>query len=856
MMHLGFVDVPKIPLYPQEDKYTSINKMEKAKKVEALKDPQLTPSKITNGYDSVAHAMWLWTQVGTKTRNDIHIDNTQVADNFYKHVLGPAMKKAGVQPMSPELWRKKAYDNDTLDYKIEDAYGNDWINSVKHGWNTALVGAASDTSHMVSMVGGAFDNVVAQYKKEAAWRAQSDTVRAVELRYPNADPVAAARIRGDSGASALNWMQRTKEIDSQLAAKNADRGNGLVQRGAVYQEAQHQFWADAMPTHSGALNKATSFVVEQAGTVPAFAAIELGGISFEAVGAGTGFTAKLSETPAGRRMIGYLTAGAEGTAYGILTKPQDNPAQHLRDGLDFMVFHGLFDVAGMGTRKLIDMIPTDSKRFEAMKRRQDAVVLSWEKNQRLATPVEKYDAHVGRASNAITAVGMTGLRSMSVDGLAHLQKTEGMSVEERAAYEKKLMTEHPDGAARWVGPIATANFVRDLIGDKKLSDLTPEEEKTIDSRLTKLSLDAAGKINTKVNLKPEFEVKAETNLKQPSAKHTLDYYVKQIRADLAKDPGAAALLSPEQIQKAAQKKYAADLEKAAQEAEAQTGTPKIVKAQEVGKRIKTPPAMKTRTERTVSKGSVTVRYDKSPDFNVYMSDARKQAKSSGKSLTDFFKDMDERDFMEDVAQHFYPDSLRTAGVWFEGVGKYGADRKLVQAASKQPFSGASNPNFLAFMHNYAKQMPKEFAEALKEHLINTTKVQKNMNGRRLTDPQITYFAKSMYNHVDNFLGSGRWPKESNIFKSSQKNMWDSTEWQRDLLMEKVIQEQKNLLSAFSGDKKSQAIALATHAKFSGLRLKAFDLGASDLISVDAVRYFDDKIEDLQTKTGEFERWNF
>ncbi len=857
MMHLGFVDVPKVPLYPQEDKYASINKLDKSKKVEALKDPHLVPSKIADGYDSVAHAMWLWTQVGAKARNDIHISNEQVADNFYKHVLGPAMQKAGVQPMSPELWRKKAYDNDTLGYKIEDAYGNDWLNSVKHGWNAALTTAAADTSHMVSMVGGAFDSVVAQYRKEAAWRAQSDTARDVELRHPDADPVAAAKIRGDSGASVLNWMQRTKEIDSQLATKKIDRENGLIQRGAVYQEQQHQFWADALPTHSGFLNQATSFVVEQAGSAPAFAAVDLGGTPFEAIGKTTGFTEALSKTPAGRRMISYLTAGAEGTAYGVLTKPQDNPAQHLRDGLDFMVFHGLFDVTGVGTRKLIDMFPSGSKELERLKRRQDRVMLSWEKNQKLATPAEKYDAHVGRAANALVAVGMNGLRSMDVDGLQHLAETERMSSEERIAYEHRLLTEHKDGAARWTGPIATANFVRDLLGDKKLSEVKPgsSEEKLINERLQKLSLDAAGKANTKTDLKGSFEAKAEKNLQQPSAKHTLDYYVKQVQADLAKDPGAAALVSQEKIMKAAQKKYAADLEKAAKEAEAQTGTPKIVKAQDAGKRLtknKAAMTLKTRTQDTVSGRSVSV----SPDWNVYLKNAKQVAKTKGQSLTEFFKGMDERDFMEDAAQHFYPDTLRDAGVWFEGIGKYGKDRKLIEKASEQPFSGASNPNFLAFMHNYSNQMPEEFREALKEHLINTTKVQKNMNGRRLTDPQITYFAKSMYNHVDNFLGSGRWPKESNIFRSSQDNMWDSTEWQRDLLMEKVIQEQENLMSAFSGDKKAQSLALATHAKLSGFRLKAFDLGASDLSSPDAVRHFDDKIADTQTKTGKFERWNF
>jgi len=80
-------------------------------------------------------------------------------------------------------------------------------------------------------------------------------------------------------------------------------------------------------------------------------------------------------------------------------------------------------------------------------------------------------------------------------------------------------------------------------------------------------------------------------------------------------------------------------------------------------------------------------------------------------------------------------------------------------------------------------MPKEFGQELEQRFIDTLKVQKYMKGRAATEPQLMYYARAIYNHVDNFLGSGRWPKEVNIFRSSQANMWKPTKWQRQLLLE-------------------------------------------------------------------------
>jgi hypothetical protein len=167
-----------------------------------------------------------------------------------------------------------------------------------------------------------------------------------------------------------------------------------------------------------------------------------------------------------------------------------------------------------------------------------------------------------------------------------------------------------------------------------------------------------------------------------------------------------------------------------------------------------------------------------------------------------------------------------------------------------------NPNFLGFMYNYLNQMPKEFGQELEQRFLDTVKAQKYMNGRKPVEPQLLYYAKAMYNHVDNFLGSGRWPAESNLFRSSNEKMWQTTQWQRQLLVEKSLQEQKNLKDMFSGDKKALKAALATHAALSKMRLSEFDKASMKRGSQDTIKEYDDKIADLITQTGDYDRWQF
>jgi hypothetical protein len=114
----------------------------------------------------------------------------------------------------------------------------------------------------------------------------------------------------------------------------------------------------------------------------------------------------------------------------------------------------------------------------------------------------------------------------------------------------------------------------------------------------------------------------------------------------------------------------------------------------------------------------------------------------------------------------------------------------------------------------------------------------------------------MYNHVDNFLASGHWPKESNIFRSTQANMWQPTKWQRQLLNERTVQEAKNLKDMFGGNKKVARAALSTHKLLSDERLKLFDRGTSDLSTQQSITSINREIDTLITQDKSYERIPF
>lgn len=806
---------------PKPDKYATIETLQRSQKVEALKDVRLDPHKIQNPYDTLSHNFHLWTVVGNKALSNVHISQEkqqEIASTYYDKMIAPVYAGLHLAPMDKKLWMQQAY-KEALQYNIEDAYTNNLTHDLKTGTNAGLASVARAYGRMTDMLGNTVDDAV------ALWRS-GKFAQTVE----------------DFAASRPNWFKTMQEINTQVQAKRAAEEPSLVKKGAIIQSAKRQFWADALPTQDGFWNKATSMVAEGAGQLPIFAAMEAGATPFAPEASLTGI---LGKSGIGKKVSGYLLAGGEGLAFGAAAHKQDDPGEAWRDAIGFAVFHGLFDVGGMGLKKLMDVVP------ESMKAKMDAINqrLNMAQNgQRPATSVEKYEMHKEEVANNLVATGVAGQRAIFVNALHHIESMEKSGLDRAGvqAKEAELLEKDPDS---WSPVLSSAKFVRSLLGEKKLSEIQPgsDEEKYLSERLAQLIVDSADKIGTAAKGMDEVHAeKAVENLSKPSAKHTLEFYEQQATEALSK---AGGVLSKEKVQQYAAKMYAEDLAKATEEAEKEVAEKPVEKATNAAKRRKdkTILGIKIRSERAINKyGEPSARYQVVPDYKVRLKQHIAAARKAGKSMAQYFQDLDDQDFVDDLTKYFYPKELRKAKIFFE---------------HQNTREGMQNPNFLAFMYNYLPQMPKEFGQQLENKMIDTVKVQKYMRGKEPSEPQLLYYAKAMYNHVDNFLGSGRWPEEHNLFRTSNESMFKTTEWQRQLLLEKQLQEQANLKDMFSGDKKALKTALTVHAAFSKLRLHEFDSASMKRGSQDIIRGYDELIADLQTenkaaKAAGYKRWRF
>jgi hypothetical protein len=841
----------QLPAKPQSNRYASIDTMKRTDKVAALKNTRLKPYDIKSPYDELAHNFYLWTKVADDAdkKHYTAAQKAGLAQRYYAKMLKPVYGKMGLESMSPELWEKQAFAQ-ARGYRIEDAYSNSIVHDLQQGMYAGAAGLERGYERAKSMLGNTMDTAVQLWQKRAAERAQfakdlksgaAQKQYAAEAAARKATPwhealsklVATAGVQNKEIASIKHPVHMLSNQNIQVApSKYGLQGTSIRPVNSETSE----FWAAALPTHDGALHTLTSMVGEGIVEAPLFGVLSKTKTLVE----GSNLSVRLMASPAGRKVMSYLLAGAEGAAFGETTRKQEDPNETWRSALSFAALNGVFDVGGMGLKKLADVAP------EAWKDKIAARAEKFElgmKGLRKPTAAEQYGIHVSETANNLVVGGPMAQREIHAAALEHVDEMQrsGKSRAEIKAYEKDLINKD---SALWAPVLSASHFVRSLMGEKNLSEMGAEDMEYISSRLNGLVEDAGKHLNTHtVGMSEAHTEEAVRNLKQPAAKHTLAYYQNKAVAEMAKNPAAAKLISKEQVQKYAEKLYADDMDKAAKQAEKVVGADPVTKAQSAAKRRKVAvPAMRTRSERKIgSTGAVSVRYSVTPDYRVQLTKHKKAAAVAGQSLIDYFKDLPDEEFEKDMSEYFYPKALSQAKIYFE---------------HQHTREGLQNPNFLAFMYNYKEQMPKEFAEALREKLIESGKVQKFLKGRSYTEPQLDYYAKAMYNHVDNFLGSGHWPAERNLFRSSNESVFKTTKWQRQLLVEKGITEQHNLLQMFGEDPENLSLALSVHKKLSELRLDEFDHASLKRDSQTKIRSYDERMSTLQSITDDAERWAF
>jgi hypothetical protein len=961
-----------------KQKYASIDSMNRHQKLEVLSRKGVNPLLLKDPNDRLNVNLNKWKEVADNAVLNHYSDKQKedLAGKYYDMMLAPQYADMGIAPMNREVWMKQSFKEATQ-YNLANAYDNDILHDMKHGWNAGVPALARAGEAVYNMV----TNFISSPKP------------ATDKEYSR-------------------WYHPTASSPKNFT--DALHPDSIVNKGSRIQQEEHQFWADALPEKGGWAGKATSFVSEQAAQLPVYVALALtSGVAGEAIAGGTGgaealtslrgttnLTSKLALTPIGKKALTYLVSGAEGTAIGISTRPKGDKANAWQDGLSQAIFHMGFDVVGKaggkawegvkgfrGIRKTLSDAVQEaggkgSLTLEELKRRQDDIELAAQ-GKRRSNATEQYEDFKKEAATNIAVMGIHGQRQVYANALRHI---ENMETVEHGNWTEQQVKDHEasllkDDPGRWSPVIAAANFVRTILKDQKLKDLKPDSPlmKKLVKSVSQLIVDAGSEVTKHA---PEVGAHEASDgvakvVQNGSGRKTLEYF-KQLVTQEAVESGARGMMTEEQLEKMAQKRFADYVQKAQREAAEQLktdarekvdkalsnvrkggesgveepsflkdskprygygkklfnlifedprdkaayilankgesaahapirkwyqGTPRPDNVSMHGGRVRafikglardanpaggplkipsqraeylkeeapiTPrtaedlkahreearkegasahvdPLYEQRTRR----GKDSVSFSAKLSYRVALQKAARKAgvsvnvnsKEFSEWLTKLYDGMSDKDFALHLEDNFYPQALKDAGVWFEH-----------QTAGA---SGHEYPNFLAFMRNYDPQMPEQMSKELEDRLVGTQKFQDSFRAGARTGELLDFYSKGMYNHVDDFLGSGHWPEETNIFRSSFDNVRQTTKYQKQLLQEKMQEEVEALGDAFSENPEAQTAAIKQLKELQKRRMTAFSKSYDkDPNSRQTVYELNNLISDQITSKGSYERWRF
>jgi hypothetical protein len=155
----------------------------------------------------------------------------------------------------------------------------------------------------------------------------------------------------------------------------------------------------------------------------------------------------------------------------------------------------------------------------------------------------------------------------------------------------------------------------------------------------------------------------------------------------------------------------------------------------------------------------------------------------------------------------------------------------IKFESGKTAEGPDHSNLFAFAWNYRDSMPKEYATRLEELYADAPKMSRFFQQTPKKDQAqlMRRISLAMWNHVDNFLGSGRFPRESNIFRSTQSDLMNPTVWQKELFDERVAAEQKIIDKMYAKDTPENRRASQTMKALFLARKRAFRAGDQEAL---------------------------
>lgn len=753
------VTLPVAP-YDHTD-YSSVDKYNDKQILEFLKRPDFDPSKLKNPIHQLSAQMYRWSQIVKNVDSGKYTDEQKaiILDQAYARMIGPALARTGQDPNKfLPVWRAQAWERGR-NWNIDIQYQN----NILQGNLSGIAGLAVDALQVGKNLTNFFGALVSPPKPitDESWDKQ--------LKYT------AANVNNPVGF--FDQLQAVADTTSPKIAKL---------RAALQKQSDKVEFFQALSPNRSYTSKATSLAVE---AVPFAAASALmpEGLTAEGVGS---LDVLIGTSRAGRLAAGFLENAASGFVYGTLTSKEDDRAKAFRDAASWAVAGTVLHIGGMSVLWLGGKLVSVGTKAaaDALAKHANMGKLI-EEGRTEASPEEvEHESEVGR-SELISGYGMAGARSADNAAAAHILRMEqsGMSDEEIKQFEINLLK---NGTPADRQMLDSAFRIRSAMVSDTLGTATREQKSNILARLTALNGKAAGKLTKNVAVLQEV-LKQRFMSMDPKKldKNVLSYLMQQVAPTLG--PNA----KPEDVAKAAQELWAKHVVEATKYAEEQLQNDPFKEAKKaVSRRNQAEKeqakavGVVTRTRRTVNKkGEPGVSYSVNPAWMVYAKNAVKQSgkKWNSADIKDWLKDLDVSDFATDLYTFFMPQFLRDAGMHFEPGSTTG---------------GKDHSNLFAFMYNFREHMPKEYAERLDEELGDSPKFTRFYdeikNNPSMPDAQKKSAQMDLnrehaliaWNHMDNLLGSGRFPKEYNYFRSTDTDMNNPTVWMRNLFEERVQKE--------------------------------------------------------------------
>jgi hypothetical protein len=765
--------------------YANINNAQKEQKITALKNPTLDPHLLNDPSDSLAASYNRWKTVAAGTTSYTPEQRATVAANYHEREIKPFYAALGVEGPSKEEWNKQAYDeHGALGVEVEDFFHSQLTSGILRGLQSTSESMERLAGTTINALGGLMHLTPLGTKDGKGFFQRAQEATQKEDRSDAYYSEGFLKQLGDRSSSLKEVMAH----DSKTYQYFADRD---------------EFWQHVNPA-KGYTDRVTSGVTELVATLPLFGAIREGNMALGAgikKLAGENLTSILSATPKGKLVLNALVSGAEGLAYGTLTRPNEEKDQAKWDALSFAAMETVFHIAGQ-KMSLKDVLAKggDVEALKTHAEEEERLRMSVEENKHPASPEERRAAYITEHVSNMSQGGVPYQTEIYGKALSHILEDErsGISEDDMHGIKKQALEEDPATAS----PHYTARaFIQDVLNGRKLTELSQEEKVDLYYQIGQIINDSEAHLNrAKGPIQAANVTHGTPNKKNPSTKVTLEYLKQKIAGEL-QEKGLQNTVTPEQVDAMAEQQFQEAQAKGASEAERRRNANPISKAKDSAA-VRTEEEAKGRKSgqefKGESKSEITSRSrvpkDAQASHNLRWTQYVEKARGN-QTTAQFYDGMAPEDFEKDLEEYFYPKDLRDAGIYFE---------------REHTIEGKQNPNFLAFMYNYKDQMPKEVAAKLSTELEDSLKFEKHFKGYRITEDQKWHFALQMYNHVDMFLGSAAFlvRGEKNVFRSAQSDLLNPTKYQHQLLGEMHDQNMKLLSKMFPGSKEKTAARTA------------------------------------------------